>query len=86
MKRTTILLVVGAVIVGALLWWSSAHAPGSADRAEVERELKDEGVMDEDGTIAADAEFDAELNAMTRELNAADSEGGAELDAIEVIQ
>lgn len=58
------------------------RTPDRTDRAAREQQLKDEGVMQSDGTINADAEFDAELNALQKELNAVESEGGSALDSI----
>lgn len=87
MNKKLVATIVGILVaVGAVLWYNSAHAPEVLEREEMERELKDEGAMNEDGTLTADTEFDTELNAMTKELNAVDSEGGTELDAIGAIE
>jgi hypothetical protein len=46
-----------------------------------EAELQEEGVLKADGTVEVDAEFDAELNAMLKELNTAEND--PELDTLD---
>ena len=87
MKSKLLVGIVAALAVyGGIQWWKSSRTTEPLDKAAVEQELKKEGVMNSDGTIKADAEFDAELNALNKELNAAEGDSGTELDVIDAIQ
>jgi hypothetical protein len=53
------------------------------DESRLQQELNAEGALKADGTVSVDKEFDTELNALIRDMNSAEKDGGAELDTIE---
>jgi len=81
------LIIPGVVILAALALWQrdaiwEAVRPAS-DAEQVEQELREEGALKEDGTYQADPEFDAEVNAIEKELGGADADASGELDGLE---
>ena len=86
MKKKLFLGVLVVLVIAAALMWVSDNRRDAADREAMEQELRDAGLMSDDGTIVADDEFDAELNALSRELNAAESDGSLEIDALDTVE
>ncbi len=72
---------IGGHRVGRMGWVKERFVPKPLDEARMEERMKKEGTLKADGTIAVDREFDAELNALARELKAIDADVSAELDA-----
>ena len=59
------------------------HQVEKSENIKIEAQLKKDGVIQADGSIKVDAAFDAELNALNQELNSAEADADAELDALE---
>lgn len=57
------------------------NEPRAMDREHMEERMKKEGMMKADGTISVDRDFDPELNAMMRDMNADDADADASLQA-----
>ncbi|MCC6934762.1 MAG: hypothetical protein IT406_03705 [Candidatus Yanofskybacteria bacterium] len=86
MAQFTLLVASAAIAVFGWGWVKQRIMPRPMDRVRMEQQLQKEGVLKSDGTIAADKEFDVELNALARELNALDADAAAELDATASVQ
>ena len=78
LAAAVVMAIFGMGVMGN--WFNTK--PQLLDRARMEQELKKTGAMKTDGTILVDKDFDGELNAIIREMNAIEKDAGAELEAI----
>lgn len=81
MGQLTLLVASAVIAFVGWGWVKERFVPKPLDQARMEERMKKEGTLKADGTIAVDREFDAELNALARELKAIDADVSAELDA-----
>ena len=78
-----VLAFFSAVFLHDVTGWFRHQPKSASDRADIEQQLKREGLMKADGTISVDKDFDAELNAELKEMNTVDGDTEKELHTLE---
>ena len=82
------LFLAAAVVVVAGFGWTQHwfdrwfHQPPT-DQASMQQALKDQGALKQNGQVSTGTEFDSELNAQLKELNAADTDSTTQLDSLQ---